>query len=304
MISHGATDVKVSLDFRVNGASYRVARRMRKAGQGHSIQFVHIDGDHEVPVCDSSGVVGINKAIEGVLGLDFSAFTKAVLLPQGDFHEFLKGDASARRKILVDLLDLNRYLSAGGRARSQAHLLTARLDEREKLIASEYGDATGERLKEAKAGAKSAKAGYAELQMAEERAKAQADAAKAAESVIERASAAEGAFGQLAEDVDDFRRELAALNERHEAEAAAALAAVKAAQGRGDAREPRRQSARGDDRKRRRRGGDCAAASRRRDPGTETGTLETLTEQLAALIAAVVAGEEAHAGAIETREGD
>jgi exonuclease SbcC len=109
LISHGATDVKVSLDFRINGPSYRVARRMRKAGQGHSVQFVHIDGDHEVPVCDGSGVVAINKAIEGILGLDFSAFTKAVLLPQGAFHEFLKGDAAARRRILVDLLDLNRY---------------------------------------------------------------------------------------------------------------------------------------------------------------------------------------------------
>jgi exonuclease SbcC len=299
LISHGATDVKVSLDFRVNGASYRVARRMRKAGQGHSVQFVEVEGDREVPVCDSSGVTAINSAIEGVLGLDFSAFTKAVLLPQGAFHEFLKGDAAARRKILVDLLDLNRYLSAGGRARSQANLLAARLDEREKLIVSEYGDATTDRLKEVRAEAKSAEAAYKELQSAEERAKVEADAVTGSESLIERASKAKGSFGQLAEDLQGFERELATLNDRQEADAAAVRAAAKAV------KDAEKRASRADKGLAAsiESGGDEATIALLQaaveSQATEIETLETLNAELAVLRAAVSKADEAHAGAIE-----
>lgn len=99
LISHGATHVKVALDFRIDGATYRVARRLKKAGQGHEVHFVRVEGDAETPVSDESGIKAINGSIEQLLGLDFSSFTKAVLLPQGAFHEFLKGDANARRQI-------------------------------------------------------------------------------------------------------------------------------------------------------------------------------------------------------------
>ena len=227
LISHGATHVKVSLDFLINGDSFRVARRMKKVGQGHDVHFVRIEGGEEIPVCDGSGVTAVNKAIEETLGLDFSAFTKAVLLPQGAFHEFLKGDTSARRKILIDLLDLNRYVSAGARARSQANLLSARLDERRQLIASEYGDATAEKLKEAKAGAKQAKAAFVDVQTLETAAKEQvrtAEAGAATEAIGDRAATA---FAQLEADLADYQHELTRVTEELDAHKSAAKAAEK-----------------------------------------------------------------------------
>ena len=227
LISHGATHVKVALDFQIDGDSFRVARRMKKIGQGHDVHFVRLDGDEEIPACDGSGVTAVNKAIEATLGLDFSAFTKAVLLPQGAFHEFLKGDASARRKILIDLLDLNRYMSAGARARSQANLLSARLDERRQLIASEYGDATAEQLKAAKTEAKDAKAAFVRAQAIETEAKEHvrtAEASEATEAIGDRAGTA---FAQLETDIADYLGELKSVAEELEERKSAVQAAEK-----------------------------------------------------------------------------
>lgn len=300
LISHGATHVKVALDFRVNGTTYRVARRMKKTGQGHDVHFVRVEGEQETPVCDTAGVVAVNKAIEEVLGLDFSAFTKAVLLPQGAFHEFLKGDASARRKILIDLLDLVRYVNAGGRARSQANTLSARLDEREKLIESEYGDATAEHLAAATAGAKTAKAAYKKLQAIEQGAKEQAVAARAGEALAEMAASAADALCELQTDVADYAKELAKTTKRlGEGRAAVRSAAqvVKLA-------EKALRNAEAAVVKVVESGGDeaaiallqAAAASRT----SESATVVDLERQLSELTAAVVSVETIHAAAIAT----
>lgn len=297
LISHGATHVKVSLDFLINGDSFRVARRMKKVGQGHDVHFVRVEEGEEIPVCDSSGVTAVNKAIEETLGLDFSAFTKAVLLPQGAFHEFLKGDASARRKILIDLLDLNRYVSAGARARSQANLLSARLDERRQLIASEYGDATAEKLKEAKAEAKEAKAAFANVQTLETAAKEYVRTAEAGAAIQAIGDRAATAFTQLEADLAEYQRELAGAAGELEARKSAAKAAeksVKEAEKALTAAEALLTKLIAD--------GDEAAIALLQASvetrKTETATLTELDEALVPLAADLVAAQEAHVVAV------
>lgn len=204
MVSHGATQVKVSLDFRVGESRYRVTRRLKKSGGGHEATLVRLEGDAEVPEVDSLAVRPTNQRVEEILGLDFDAFTKAVLLPQGEFHEFLKGDASARRRILVSLLDLRRYERAGALARNKAGELAARLDERRSLIASEYADATAENLKQLKATHKQAKDDHERLEKAQTQAKMKAEAAT-------NASRAEVALEAIAGDFRDLGDEFATL---------------------------------------------------------------------------------------------
>ena len=297
LISHGATHVKVSLDFQINGDSFRVARRMKKVGQGHDVHFVRVEGDEEIPVCDTSGVTAVNKTIEETLGLDFSAFTKAVLLPQGAFHEFLKGDASARRKILIDLLDLNRYVSAGARARSQANLLSARLDERRQLVASEYGDATAEQLKVAKAAAKTAKAAFVDVQTLEATSKEHVRAAAAGAAAQAIGDQAATAFAQLETDLADYQREITGVTEELDAQKSAAKDAektVKDAERALVAAETRvtKLIAGGDEAVI----GQLQAAVETRK--TETATLAGLDEALSQLAADLVAAQEAHVASV------
>ena len=51
----------------------------------------------------------IRAEVERLLGLDYDGFTRSVVLPQGQFDSFLKGEPKERRKILVALLSLGVY---------------------------------------------------------------------------------------------------------------------------------------------------------------------------------------------------
>ena len=57
----------------------------------------------------ASGVREVDEAVERLVGLDYDAFTQAVVLPQGEFARFLKGAPAQRRQILQDLLRLGVY---------------------------------------------------------------------------------------------------------------------------------------------------------------------------------------------------
>src|SRR5699024_9462483 len=51
----------------------------------------------------------VSTAAERIIGLPFDQFTKCVLLPQGEFAEFLHATAADRRKILENLLGHSAY---------------------------------------------------------------------------------------------------------------------------------------------------------------------------------------------------
>ena len=118
LISHGSTHMRVRLDFRVDDRHYRVARRMGR--NTHEATLERVEDGSTVTESSREASGPSTARLEEIVGLDFTSFTKAVLLPQGAFHEFLTGDASERRRILVRLLDLGRYESAGQAARGEA----------------------------------------------------------------------------------------------------------------------------------------------------------------------------------------
>ncbi len=150
LITHSAPEMKVQLDFDAQGRSFRVARRMRRKGAQEASLWSIEDGEF-TPVVELPGVRSVNDYIEELLGLDFDGFTKAVLLPQGRFHEFLSGDTDARRRILTRLLDLDRYTKAGVLARARAREFEIGLEKDQRRLEEDYGESTPERLKEQKA---------------------------------------------------------------------------------------------------------------------------------------------------------
>src|SRR5579872_4043289 len=141
LITHNAALARVELEFEVKGQTYRIIRRMRRKGQQEAM-LERKEGDEFIALAEASGVKAVDRQVADLLGLDFNAFTKAVLLPQGRFHEFLSGDADGRRSILSRLLELEKYEKMGASARSQARQLTATLDERQRRIDEDYSDAT------------------------------------------------------------------------------------------------------------------------------------------------------------------
>ncbi len=150
LITLGSTQTRIQLDFEVDGTRYRVARRLPRFG-AQKAAIEREEGGAWYPEVETDRVREANQRIEEIVGLDFPAFTKAVLLPQGAFSAFLKGDTRERREILVRLLELSRYERAGERAREMAKTLRIQAESLHAVIDKEYHDATEEALRELEA---------------------------------------------------------------------------------------------------------------------------------------------------------
>jgi exonuclease SbcC len=141
LITQGAPRLSVMLEFESGGKHYRIARVLKRTGPASvRLAVVERDGDHPV----DGGAREIAAQVERIVGLDFDAFTKAVLLPQGKFDEFLRGESAERRKILEVLLNLGVY-------RDMMQLANARHKEKQTArdiindqLQREYFDATEE----------------------------------------------------------------------------------------------------------------------------------------------------------------
>ena len=98
---------------------YVVARELRRAASGGvSVRTARLERlrdpegtgtvDEETePVAD--GAAATTKAVEELLGLPFGDFTTCVVLPQGEFAEFLHTEPRKRQETLVRLLGLGVY---------------------------------------------------------------------------------------------------------------------------------------------------------------------------------------------------
>ena len=157
LISRNANALMVQLEFDAGGRRYRVHRGLnvtrttnKKTGKEQvsrdtsPVQFEEYIGGDWKPVEDR--VERIDEAIEDAVGLDYSGFTKCVLLPQGRFAEFLAGEAKQRRALLIDLLDIGIYERVKVAANTRASKLGTLIEERERQLRDDFADATEEAL--------------------------------------------------------------------------------------------------------------------------------------------------------------
>jgi exonuclease SbcC len=180
----------VELVFEVDGQVWRAQRALRSKGQaGHKLELLTEDGaDPEVPEI-VTGERAMNERIERLLGMDFRAFCRSVLLAQNRFSEFLKATAGDRDKVLkgvfgYEVLDEAQRVAKSRLDRTETEL-EALGDERRRI------DEARGRLEEARAGAALAQRRLRDLDAAapeverltKEREAAAADDAASAEQI-------------------------------------------------------------------------------------------------------------------------
>ncbi len=122
LVTHGEKAMSVRFDFSARGHTYRVTRttagaigtrlEQRLDGEGGD------SGERWRLVADRAGEV--TKAIGALVGLDYATFTKTIVLPQGEFGAFLRGEERERRDILSTLLGLEAYEAVGRAARGRS----------------------------------------------------------------------------------------------------------------------------------------------------------------------------------------
>ncbi|HEX2145825.1 MAG TPA: SMC family ATPase [Glycomyces sp.] len=122
-IAPSAVEGRVRLVFAAAGTHYvatRILRRDRNGKVKTTTAALEQLPDGVDPADDEALVEGLGKALAGspsevgnaaerVIGLPFEQFTKCVLLPQGEFAEFLHASPADRRKILENLLGHSVY---------------------------------------------------------------------------------------------------------------------------------------------------------------------------------------------------
>jgi exonuclease SbcC len=149
VISQGHDRMQVSLEFQANGRAYRVLREARRKGSGNT-RLEQMGAEDWQPIADRAREV--TSKVEEIVGLDYEAFIRSVILPQGQFQEFLAGSPERRREVLDRLLRVDVYKRMQARAGQQTQFLLQRQNEIERRLRDELADATPEAMAEGRAG--------------------------------------------------------------------------------------------------------------------------------------------------------
>ena len=191
LISQGQPRMAVSFEFKVGDENFKVSRDTRRQG-ATTVRLEVLEGDEWHSHGEGADSVRqVNKRIPEIIGLNYDAFTRSVILPQGKFAELLVGDGTKRRKILTELLGLELFAEMAGFANQIARDARTAADVSDQTLERDYGDVTAEALRAAR-----------------ERAKHMAQRAVAAES-------AHGAIGVLRERAVKLGTQRTALERCH-----------------------------------------------------------------------------------------
>ena len=114
---------RVVLRFRVRGQTWQVTRALRRRGDGTigpaKVALAHLDDD-DLPVERVEGVAAVRNRVEELLGLDDKAFTRTVVLPQGQFAQLLLGEGDVPRADILRQVWRLDELEAAARAAARA----------------------------------------------------------------------------------------------------------------------------------------------------------------------------------------
>jgi DNA repair exonuclease SbcCD ATPase subunit len=106
LIRHGAPALRVSFEFSFDGAIYRITRTR---GTNATQRVEQKSGEDWSPVPGVNGVTETNAWVTGTLGLAYEAFTKSVLLRQGESDAIILAKGTERFEMLKRIIDIARF---------------------------------------------------------------------------------------------------------------------------------------------------------------------------------------------------
>jgi len=160
-LAPSSTEARVRLVFESAGARYVATRVVRRDGKGAvktsaaGLQLMPRDFDASrldsgLDATDLGEVLAgtpteMDQAVLETIGLPYDQFTSCVILPQGQFADFLHARPAQRQEILINLLGLHVYEDIQRRAAARAVAADARLAAVDQLLAG-LDDASDEAL--------------------------------------------------------------------------------------------------------------------------------------------------------------
>ena len=234
LVTLGEAEARVGLEFSLDGRRYRVARRLpRQGAQSATLEILDGDNWRADPDLDGSGVRVVNERLVDLLRLPYDAFVKAVVLPQGDWHKFLKGETQ-RATPDPDGSPWAQALPGDGRASSgRSSELETRIGRTQELLATTFADAGDEQLASLR---QDAEAAIERVHRLSEIATAAEEHESDRRKLADTAPAAEDVKGDLEELSPDLAREKERAIEAERREVPAAEASKDATDALADAK--------------------------------------------------------------------
>ena len=242
VITQGAVEARVLLDFAVGDEHWRAVRVVRRRGASTAattkearLERLPVAGADEGEVVAGTADE-LTAEVTRLLGLGYEHFTTCVVLPQGEFARFLHDKPAERQGLLVELLGLGLYEQMASAARVRAQAARAKAEVLDDQLA-DLGDLTPEARAELVVALEQAGALLVRIDEAEPRRLDLADAEDLATAEAEAAEQRAAALAAVAvpagvADVGDRRRqadEAAATARADEERAAAGVVAAEAA---------------------------------------------------------------------------
>jgi exonuclease SbcC len=226
----------VRLVFDLRGERYLVARELRRSpGGAVGVRGARLErladpaapADDDAPATLLAADSGVTPAVERLLGLPFEHFRACVVLPQGQFAQFLHARPGDRQRILVKLLGLEVYEAIGRAAAAEASAAGQRADLLGEHLAG-LADATEEAARQAERQLRDVAAVATAVRAALPRLRALEQAGAQARDAAARLIAERDALGRLT--VPEGAAALGAEASRVAARSVAAEAALAAAE--------------------------------------------------------------------------
>jgi exonuclease SbcC len=162
IMNHSEDSLSVAFTFELTSSAgarrYRVERKFKRTGEqtvSNTIsRFIEITPDGDSVMADK--LADVTRCVEEHIGLKMDDFTRAVVLPQGKFAEFLSLRGVDRRQMLQRLFHLEQYgdqlaIKLSRRVKENEAALRALIAEQQGLGSAGKGDveAAAERLEQA-----------------------------------------------------------------------------------------------------------------------------------------------------------
>ena len=115
LVSHGESEASAEIEFLVNNTRYLATWSIKRRNETNKINVKLYDSDENLLISDrrrkspNSSERPVDEEVKSLLGLDYDAFKRSVMLAQGEFAAFLKADKEVRRGILEATADIYDY---------------------------------------------------------------------------------------------------------------------------------------------------------------------------------------------------
>jgi exonuclease SbcC len=131
LIRLGTDEMEVRFEFELNAQRYRVVRKRRR-GKSSDWQLAQSDEDGGWVAAGGGGVKEVGRQIVQLLNMEYDTFLNSAYLQQGRADEFTRQLPSNRKRILGEILGLDRYDHLEARAKDLARERREIADELER----------------------------------------------------------------------------------------------------------------------------------------------------------------------------